>query len=986
MAKLEEYKRKRRFDRTPEPSGEPDAVEAEVPKAKERGIPRSARNDGASEPVGGEASKAKEREISRSARNDRQARSRKTIRDPKGANDGTAGGKPEPVAGEASKAKEREIPRSARNDGTAGKRTRLPKPKLPQLEVRPGAEHGDTFVVQKHRATRLHYDFRLAIDGTLKSWAVPKGPSQSHADKRLAVHVEDHPLDYANFEGKIPEGNYGAGTVMVWDRGTFHVEGSLDALKQLAKGEIKFSLNGEKLKGSFVLVKLKQSEKGNEWLMIKHKDAAEDSSWNIDEHDGSVLTGRSIEEIKEELPPKRRTIPIQPCELQGARKSAMPSRVEPMLATLTDHPFSDPNWLFEIKWDGVRALARIENRAFTLRSRNSIDFTQRYPELASLPDALAARQAILDGEIVALDAQGRGDFERLQERMHVRAPAENLVAKMPVVYFAFDLLYCDGYDLRGAPLLERKQLLQRLLFTSERFRYADHQVEHGKELFELAKETGLEGIVAKRADSPYVSDRSPYWVKLKITKTVDAVIGGWTEARTAALPFGSLLLGLYQGKKLRFIGHVGSGFDAKKLEELSGKLKKLAASASPFDTVPETNEKPSWISPQLVARVKFSGWTQEHSLRHPVFLALREDARPADCQWENEVAAAEPATAPAVVRAPEVVGKVLNTTAQIENELFKGRSENVTIQLDGKRLRLSNLNKVYFPESGYTKRNLLAYYYRMADFILPFLRDRALVLRRYPDGIKGQAFFQKDLREGVPEWFKTVPIDSEKKGEAIHYATANDRASLLFLTGLGCIDHNPWSNRYDDFDHPDYFFFDLDPSDGTEFSVVVTIAQALHKKLEELRLASFLKTSGATGMHIYIPVEPVYTYEQLRTFGEIIARTVTAEHPNLVTSERIVAKRPAGRVLIDVQQNAHGRPLAAAYSVRAFPQAPVSAPLLPRELRASLRPETLNIKTVFARLKEKGDLWADFWKRRQRLEQAIELLSDRIPPKTKKSP
>ncbi len=904
MPKLQEYQRKRRFDRTPEPSGEPESLAGKVQD------------------------------------------------------------KPSPAA----------------------KRTRLPKPKLPQLEVRPGAEHGDTFVVQKHRATRLHYDFRLAIDGTLKSWAVPKGPSQSHADKRLAVHVEDHPLDYANFEGQIPQGNYGAGTVMVWDRGTFHVEGNLDALKQLEKGEIKFSLNGEKLRGSFVLVKLKQSEKGNEWLMIKHKDAAEDSSWNIDEHDGSALTGRTIEEIKEELPPKRKLTLIQASELQGARKGAMPARVEPMLATLADHPFSDPHWLFEIKWDGVRALARIENGALALRSRNSIDITKRYPELASLPDALAARQAILDGEIVALDAQGHSSFERLQERMHVRAPGEGLVTQMPVVYFAFDLLYCDGYDLRQAPLLERKQLLQRLLYTSERFRYADHQLEHGKELYALAEKNGLEGIVAKRADSPYVSDRSSYWVKLKITTAVDAVVGGWTEARTPVLPFGSLLLGLYEGKKLRFIGHVGSGFDAEKLKELSSRLKGIAVSACPFDAVPETNEKPSWVAPAMVARVKFSGWTQEHALRHPVFLALREDARPTDCQWENEVAAASPATAPNVVRAPEVVGRILNTTAQIENELFKGRSENVTIELDGKRLRFSNLNKVYFPEPGVTKRSLLAYYYRIADFILPFLRDRALVLRRYPDGIKGQAFFQKDLREGVPEWFTTVPIDSERKGEAIQYATADDRASLLFLTGLGCIDHNPWSNRIADFDHPDYFFFDLDPSEGTDFSVVVTIAGALHEKLEELRLASFLKTSGATGIHIFIPVEPVYTYEQLRTFGEIIARTVTAEHPNLVTNERTVAKRPAGRVLIDVQQNAHGRPLAAAYSVRAFPQAPVSAPLLPRELRPSLRPETLNINTVLARLKERGDLWGDFWKRRQRLEQAIELLSDRMPPRTKKVP
>src|SRR5580700_5013078 len=437
MAKLEEYRRKRRFDRTPEPSGEPQPAAGEVQD------------------------------------------------------------QPSPVA----------------------KRTRLPKPKLPQLEVRPGAEHGDTFVVQKHRATRLHYDFRLAVDGTLKSWAVPKGPSQSHADKRLAVQTEDHPLDYANFEGKIPEGNYGAGTVMIWDRGTFHVEGNLDALRQLEKGEIKFGLNGEKLRGSFVLVKLKQSEKGNEWLMIKHKDAAEDSSWNIDEHDGSAVTGRTIEEIKEELPPKRQAVPIRPEELQGSRKGPMPSKVEPMLATLADRPFSDPNWLFEIKWDGVRAVARIKNGDLTLLARAGGDITKRYPELASLPEALAAQEAILDGEIVALDARGHSNFERLQERMHVRAPSEHLVTQIPVVYLVFDLLYCDGYDLRKSPLLERKQLLSRVMHASGRFRYSDHQLEKGKELFELAEKNGLEGILAKRAESRYVSERSANWLKLKTSKT-----------------------------------------------------------------------------------------------------------------------------------------------------------------------------------------------------------------------------------------------------------------------------------------------------------------------------------------------------------------------------------------------------------------------------------------------------------------------------------
>src|SRR5215467_1788334 len=514
MGKLEEYRRKRKFDRTPEPSGEP-----------------------------------------------------------------------EPAVKPAS----------------AGKRTRLPKP-MPKLrlEVRPADEYGNTFVVQKHSATRLHYDFRLAIDGTLKSWAVPKGPSQSQADKRLAVQTEDHPLEYGNFEGKIPEGNYGAGTVMVWDRGTFVVEddsskpqaAAADALQQLERGDLKFNLNGEKLRGSFVLVKIKRSEKGNEWLLIKHKDAAEDPKWTIDEHDGSVLTGRTIEEIKEQAPPKRSPSLLYASELPGARKSAMPTRIEPMLATLAEHAFSDPNWLFEIKWDGVRALATIVDEAVKLRSRNHIDITARYPELAALPKVFAAHQAILDGEIVALDERGLSSFQRLQERMHVRAPAEKQLRETPVVYFAFDLLYCDGYDLRQAPLLERKQLLGRLLHANGRFRYSDHQLEHGKELFELARESGLEGIVAKRGDSVYVGDRSANWAKLKVSQTLDAVVGGWTEARTEAIPFGSLLLGLYEGKKLHFIGHVGSGFDNKKHADLSSKWKELAVSACPFDTVPETNEKP----------------------------------------------------------------------------------------------------------------------------------------------------------------------------------------------------------------------------------------------------------------------------------------------------------------------------------------------------------------------------------------------------------
>ncbi len=656
-----------------------------------------------------------------------------------------------------------------------------------------------TFVVQKHAATRLHYDFRLAIDGVLKSWAVPKGPSLNPNDKRLAVQTEDHPMDYANFEGKIPAGNYGAGTVMVWDRGEFEVEGQAGAREQLARGEIKFQLMGEKLRGSFVLVKLKHSQKGNEWLMIKHKDAAADPAWNVDEHDGSVLTGRTLEEIAEELPPKREAIATSPQELEGAHKSAMPSRVAPMLATLVEQPFSDADWLFEIKWDGERALAWIADGKATLRSRTGKDITAQYPELACLPEAFHAKRAIVDGEIVVLDERGHSDFERLQERMHVRAPSAALVERHPAAYYAFDLLYCDGYDLRDAALLERKELLRRILRPDKcpggRVRFSDHQAEKGKELFELARQEGLEGVIGKRADSHYSGTRSTSWVKIKATRVLDAVIGGWTAPRGAREHFGSLLLGLYEGDKLRFIGHVGTGFDSKKIAAIMARLRPLAAAKCPFESVPETNEKAFWAKPELVARVRFVGWTQERRLRAPAFLALREDARPEDCQWEGEVPAA-PAVPPApdsqdpparthasakeaVVRAPALAGKVLSGPAKIEAELSSGKQETIVVELEGKRFRLTHLNKVYFPESGYTKRDLLAYYFRMADVILPFLKDRPLVLRRYPDGITGQAFFQKDVREGVPDWLETIAIPTESGGKSeTHYVIANDRASL----------------------------------------------------------------------------------------------------------------------------------------------------------------------------------------------------------------
>lgn len=845
---------------------------------------------------------------------------------------------------------------------------RTPEP----ASAEPVAQLEGTFVVQKHAARRLHYDFRLAIDGVLKSWAVPKGPSLNPADKRMAVQTEDHPMSYADFEGIIPPGNYGAGTVMVWDRGRFRVEGQQGAKEQLARGEIKFRLAGEKLSGGFVLVRTKKNEKQPEWLMIKHRDDAGDPSWDIDARDGSVLTGRTLDEIAKESAPKRAPIPIRPAELEGAQEAPMPGVLSPMLATLIDRPFSDPGWLFEVKWDGARTLAWIEEGAVRLRSRAGNEVTRQYPELASLPQHISAKSAVLDGEIVVLDEKGRSEFERMQQRMNVQRPSPDLLARYPVTYYLFDVIYCDGYDLRQVTLVERKNFLRRLLDSSREFRFSDHQVGQGKELFELAREQDLEGIVGKRIDSVYVSARSQNWVKLKATKTLDVVVGGWTAPRGSRTHFGSLLLGLYQGKALRFVGHAGTGMDEKVRASLMKKLQELEIAKCPFDKIPETNEEPFWAKPERVAHVRFIGWTQEPRLRAPVFLALRNDVQPEECRWENEVA---PQAAPAIVRSPEVVGTVLSKKGEIEAELFSGKQESVTLDFEGKRFRLTHLNKVFFPESGYTKRDLVAYYYRVAKYLLPFLKDRPLVLRRYPDGIKGHAFFQKNMPEGVPKWVETVSIPSEGKREDIQYLIANDLASLLYLTGLGCIDHNPWSSRRDDQEHPDYFFFDLDPAEGTEFSRVLTIARALYEKLTRAGLKIFMKTSGATGFHLYLPVERVYSFEQLRMFGEIFAQLVSSEHPELVTHERIVAKRRPGRVLIDVTQNSLGRPLAAVYTVRAFAKAPISAPVEIKELRPTLKPEKFNMKNLLGRLEEKGDLWADFWQSRQRIEPALDQLA-----------
>jgi bifunctional non-homologous end joining protein LigD len=892
------------------------------------------------------------------------------------------------------------------------------------------SEDDNVFVVQKHAATRLHYDLRLEVDGVLKSWAVPKGPSLNPADKRLAVQVEDHPFDYRTFEGSIPKGQYGGGEVIVWDQGTYAPEGAMSARDQIARGELKFRLDGEKLRGSFVLVRIrKKEEQKNEWLLIKHRDEAADSNWDAEQHAESVVTGRTLQDIAEGRtePLKGKRTPIS--EIPGAVKAPMPSMPQGMpvtLAQLREGVFSDPDWLFEIKWDGVRTLAQIQNGKVKLWARSGRDITGEYPDLADVPKYLRVKEAIADGEIVTLDANGRSDFHKLQNRLGVSRPSEKLMQSIPPTYYLFDLLYADGFDLRKAPLIERKELLCRLVVPNDKVRYSSHVVEKGKELFEAAREKNLEGIIAKLADSPYPGSRTSSWLKLKISTELDAVVAGWTEGRGTREFFGALVLGLYDKDELKFIGNVGTGFNRETQKEVFDALEPLETSRSPFEHPPKLREAVRWVKPNLVARVKYGNWTHDNHLRVPVFLSLAKDRTPDECTFTAEKPAAakelpkprksgraaeipqsaanptEPEAAETSPDSPKAIPATKSrkiatklesktpsspklsrsnakTAEDPADELSNGSADSLDVNTDGVRVHLTHLNKIYFPEVGLKKRDLLAHYFRMAPYILPFLKDRPMVLRRYPDGVGGKAFFQKEAPSYLPDWIETATVHSDERGGNMQYILANSRAALLYLTNLGCIDHNPWSSRAESQDYPDYVFFDLDPTPDAKFSDVIHIAQEIHAILTRIRLKSFLKTSGADGIHIFVPLQPRYTYEQTRSFAEIVGRMVASQNPKLLTFERSVAKRPKGRIMVDSLQNAWGKPLASAYSVRAYPTAPISMPLEAKELASLKSPGQWTPKNVTQRMEQVGDLWRDFWKKPQLLNDAIDRLGKQMP-------
>lgn len=789
------------------------------------------------------------------------------------------------------------------------------EPKGVKRKSKASSRKGYSFVVQKHAATRLHYDFRLEIEGVLKSWAVPKGPSLNPEDKRLAIMVEDHPFEYRDFEGVIPEGNYGAGTVMVWDTGYYYpvdinheITDKNNLPEGLHNGAITFFLEGEKLKGLFSLIHLKNRPEPNQWLLIKLKDPYV-STQDVLKQDRSALTNRSMEEITEEKEPKTHITEKKKTKLSPKTnsKGKMPHHIHPMLAHLVDEPFDDENWLFEVKWDGFRAIAEVDRNHVELYSRSFQSFNRQFSPIVDSLKHLSL-QAVLDGEIVILDKKGRSSFQSLQNFQNT--------GKGDLRYYVFDLLYYNGEDLRNVPLIQRKQLLKKILPNNPTslIQYSDHVLKKGKEIFEQAKKNQLEGIIAKEINSSYLSKRSRSWLKIKTHQRQEAVICGFTAPRGGREKFGALILGIKEKGGWKYVGHVGGGFDRTTLTNVLDHLKPLITDKSPFKEQIKTNMPVTWVKPELICEVSFSEWTEGDHMRQPIFLGLREDKKSKEVKRETPIV-------------------VISTKAKSP---------------------FTNLDKVYWPDEGYTKGDLINYYKSISKFILPYLKDRPESLRRYPKGIQEQGFFQKNIDESFPSWVPTYEIIHEGNRK-VNYLLIPDEKTLLFTINLGCIDLNPFNSRIQKLDYPDYLILDLDP-ENISFDAVIETAQVIHDLLQSHNIPSYCKTSGARGLHIYIPLGAKYTYEQARQFAQILASLTHQQLPKITSIERKPSARQK-RVYIDFLQNNFGQTLAAPYSVRAKPGATVSTPLEWSEVKPGLNPRDFTMENTLARLKQKGDLF-----------------------------
>ncbi|HEY2361848.1 MAG TPA: DNA ligase D [Candidatus Angelobacter sp.] len=812
--------------------------------------------------------------------------------------------------------------------------------KTPEPPDKPSHEEGSRFFIQRHSARRLHYDLRLEMDGVLKSWALPHGPTLDPAIKRLAVHVEDHPLDYGSFEGTIPSGNYGAGSVTLWDRGTYEWLGPKTPAQMWESGDLKLRFHGHKIVGEFALVRTNRA-KGKDWLLIKKKDFAVREGWDPEADTRSVLQG-----------------PGDISSTEGAVKADMPASLEPMLATLGNAVPSGSDWLYEVKWDGYRALCFVENRKVRMVSRRGTNLNKQFASVAqALAQGVKADKAIIDGEVVALDESGNPSFQRLQNLTGFGTkPAVKGMTAPFLNFFAFDLIYLNGYDLRKAALIDRRQLLISILLPSEIVRYSEHFVGKGDELLKAVRAKGLEGIIAKQAQSRYESKRSGNWIKIKVTTQQDFVICGYILGERE--PFGALVLGYNKNKKLVYAGNVGSGFTQQSLKAVFEKIKPLITKKATLGDVPKDIGEVTWIKPELVCVVKFTSWTNDDRLRAPVFMGMRTEVDPEE-----------------VVRETGLLGESLlaeETQPESRHEtLLSADKTEITLDIDGRRLKFTNLNKVFYPTDGYTKRDVINFYAAVADMLVPHLQGRPLSLKRYPNGIDQDYFFQKDA-SGFPDWLHREELadDEESKTRVI----CDDKASLLYLANLGCIDQNPYMSRLGTLEHPDFILIDLDPY-HCGYDRIVEAAQLVCEKLRLIGLTGYPKTTGGNGMHVYVPVEPIYSSAQTRQFAEILARWVAAERPDLFTTPRMVSAREKGKVYFDYLQNASGKTISAPYVLRAHPGAPVATPLKWEEVVPGLKPQQFHIANVLRRFERVGDLFAGVLSKPQDLAPALERLS-----------
>ena len=789
------------------------------------------------------------------------------------------------------------------------------------------------FVVQQHAASHLHFDLRLEVDGVLKSWAVPKGPSSSQADKRFAVQTEDHPLDYATFEGEIPTGSYGAGHVIVWDRGRYtRLEDTAKDFDQAQQvGKLLFELHGHKLRGRWTLIKLKKGQTSKEWLLIKERDAWETPANTLTEAalQSSVVSGLSLPQMKS---PTRKvgalTRKVQ-AHNKGKVTTEHPAPFKPMLAT-AGQAFNRTGWIWELKYDGYRALAHKQKGLVQLKSRNGVDLSNRFPEIVEVLARIPFDNFVLDGEVVVNNPSGRPDFGMMQQRARSLPPHQVAAATVlqPATYYCFDLLQVSAIDIRHHPLKQRKAWLNKLLPTHSHCVFSEHVANQGKDTFATARELGIEGVVGKKLAAPYCSGRSADWIKVRASRHDEFVIVGWSAARGNPKDIGSIALAEYQDGNLRYVGHAGSGLSDALRTSLAKKLARTARKTSPVQDA-GTSRVTHWVRPSLVVEVAFTEYTKEGRLRHPVIQRLREDKSPTECTGQFLVAQSNKAPLPPT------------STADTQS-----------------RVVTTNPDKVLFPKPGFTKADTVAYYRAVAPWLLPWLAERPIVLTRFPDGEAGKSFFQRDVPNYVPEWIRRETLWSEEAERSVRYFVIDSAEGLAYLANMATLPIHIWHSRITALDKPDWCVLDLDPK-GADFKHVIRLAQAIGTLCDELALPCYVKTSGASGLHLFVPLARQLDHQQSRTLGELLAGVIVQRYPDIATVARTLKQRQ-GKVYVDFMQNGHGRLIAAPYCIRAKPEASVSMPLHWHEVNGGLRNSNYHIGNALRRLRRWQDNpWKD---------------------------